>query len=60
MWANENGSDVGTFYKGDHVQYPNALAINWEKNDLCWSDVKTLSISKSFFLFNTYMFYSFY
>lgn len=46
MWANTNGSDISVFYESDKVRYPNALAINWVKNQLCWSDKITNEISK--------------
>ncbi|XP_044010354.1 nidogen-like [Aphidius gifuensis] len=45
MWANINGSNISVFYESDKVRYPNALAINWVNNQLCWSDKITKEIN---------------
>ncbi|XP_047002161.1 nidogen isoform X1 [Schistocerca americana] len=44
-WANMDGSDRQTFLEGPSVQLPNSLAIDFERDELCWADAGTKSIA---------------
>ncbi|XP_058796968.1 nidogen [Phymastichus coffea] len=44
-WANEDGTGRKIYLKGDNVQLPNSLAIDWQSDELCWADAGTFSIN---------------
>ncbi|XP_033230470.1 nidogen-like isoform X2 [Belonocnema kinseyi] len=44
-WANEDGTGRQIFIQGENVKVPNALAIDWGTDELCWADAGTFTIS---------------
>ncbi|CAG2055236.1 unnamed protein product [Timema podura] len=43
-WANQDGSGRAVFLEGPAVQLPNSLAIDFDRDELCWADAGTKSI----------------
>nr|CAD7429100.1 unnamed protein product [Timema monikensis] len=43
-WANQDGSGRAVFLEGPALQLPNSLAIDFDRDELCWADAGTKSI----------------
>lgn len=43
-WANLDGSEREVFLQGNAVKLPNSLAIDYERDEVCWADAGTKSI----------------
>ncbi|XP_034249826.1 nidogen [Thrips palmi] len=43
-WANLDGSQREVFLQGNAVKLPNSLAIDFDRDELCWADAGTKSI----------------
>jgi nidogen (entactin) len=50
-WSNFDGSGRDILLQGSSVKLPNSLAIDWNRDELCWADAGTETIGDSFKLF---------
>lgn len=45
-WSNLDGSEREVFLEGNAVRLPNSLAIDFDRDELCWADAGTKSIGE--------------
>lgn len=46
-WSNLDGSQREVFLQGNAVKLPNSLAIDFDRDELCWADAGTKSIGET-------------